>query len=104
MKKFIIKNHRILFYITWFLIGIVQAYASELMDDEAYYWLFSRYPDFGFFDHPPMIAFVIKAGYFFFQNELGVRLLFLLMNSLSLFIIENLLEKKNVFLFYGTSF
>ena len=101
MKKFIIKNHRILFYITWFLIGIVQAYTTELMDDEAYYWLYSQYPDFGYFDHPPMIAFVIKAGYFFFHNELGVRFFIVVFNTATVYIIQQLLQRKNDFLFYA---
>ena len=101
MKKFIIRNHRILFYITWFLIGIIQSYATELMDDEAYYWMYSRYPDFGYFDHPPMIAFVIKAGYFFFHNELGVRFFIVALNTATVYIIQQLLQRKNDFLYYA---
>jgi 4-amino-4-deoxy-L-arabinose transferase-like glycosyltransferase len=40
----------------------VMAAAIPLSADEAYYWLWSRYPDFGYFDHPPMIAWAIRAG------------------------------------------
>jgi len=35
MKNFAIKNHRILFYTTWFTIGIIQSCYTELMNDEA---------------------------------------------------------------------
>jgi len=39
-------------------------------------------------------------GHSVFHNELGVRLFFLLLNVLSLFLIERLIEKKGSFLFY----
>lgn len=32
-----------------------------LLPDEAYYWEWSRRLDFGYFDHPPMVALVIRA-------------------------------------------
>jgi 4-amino-4-deoxy-L-arabinose transferase-like glycosyltransferase len=45
-----------------------------LSADEAYYWLWSRHPDLGYFDHPPMIAWLIRAGTLAFGNTpLGVR-------------------------------
>jgi 4-amino-4-deoxy-L-arabinose transferase-like glycosyltransferase len=69
------KSYRLVFYYAWFFIGLIQAYATELLDDEAYYWVFSRFLDWGYFDHPPMTGLLIKAGYRIFQNELGVRLL-----------------------------
>ena len=30
--------------------------------DEVYYWLWSRHLAFGYYDHPPAIAYVIRAG------------------------------------------
>ena len=108
MKAFFQKNHRLVFYGVWLLLGLVQAGLTELQDDEAYYWVFSRYPDWGYFDHPPMIAVLVKMGYAIFPNELGVRLFPLLLNILSLVIIEKLTRKKNpclsgrqAFLFYA---
>jgi len=101
MKSFLQKHHRLVFYSSWIILGLVQSAFSELLDDEAYYWVYSRFPDWGYFDHPPMVAILIKIGYGIFKNELGVRLLFLLMNVLSLFIIEKLIGNKNPFLFYA---
>jgi hypothetical protein len=101
MNVFFQKNHRFLFYSTWIVFGIIQSTYTQLLDDEAYYWVYSKFLDWGYFDHPPMIAVLVKLGYGIFQNELGVRLLLLLMNVLSLLIIENILEGKNIFLFYG---
>ena len=103
MKLFLQKNHRLIFYGTWLLLGLMQAGLTELQDDEAYYWVFSRYLDWGYFDHPPMIAVLVKMGYAIFPNELGVRLFPLLLNILSLVIIEKLTGKKNPLLFYAIS-
>lgn len=101
MKSFLQKHHRLAFYSSWIVLGLIQSRFTELLDDEAYYWVYSKFLDWGYFDHPPMIAVLIKMGYAIFQNELGVRLFFLLLNILSLLIIEKLIDKKNPFLFYA---
>lgn len=100
MNNLLQKNHRLLFYGLWLLLGLIQSGLTELQDDEAYYWVYSRFLDWGYFDHPPMIAVLVKMGYAIFPNELGVRLFPLLLNILSLVIIEKLVDKKNPFLFY----
>ena len=51
----------------------------ELTFDEAYYTLWSRSLSFGYLDHPPMVAFLIRASTSLFGgSELGVRALSLL--------------------------
>ena len=46
----------------------------ELSFDEAYYALWSRALAFGYLDHPPMVAFLIRASTTLFGgSELGVR-------------------------------
>jgi hypothetical protein len=101
MRSLFQRHHRILFYSSWIILGLIQSRSTELLDDEAYYWVYSKFLNWGYFDHPPMVALLIKMGYSIFQNELGVRLFFLLLNVLSLFLIERLLEKKGSFLFYA---
>jgi 4-amino-4-deoxy-L-arabinose transferase-like glycosyltransferase len=100
VKIFFQKNHRLLFYTSWIILGLIQSRFTELLDDEAYYWVYSKFLDWGYFDHPPMTALLIKIGFSIFQNELGVRLLFLFLNVLSLLIIEKLIDKRDPFLFY----
>jgi hypothetical protein len=100
MKSFFQKHHRLLFYGCWILLGLIQSGLTELQDDEAYYWVYSRYPAWGYFDHPPMTGILIKMGYAIFPNELGVRLFPLLLNVLSLVIIEKLLRFRHPLLFY----
>ena len=45
-----------------------------LVPEEAYYWMYSQHPSLSYFDHPPMVAWVIGLGTGVFGNtEFGVR-------------------------------
>ena len=100
MYSFVKKNHRVLFFATWFILNLIQAYFTELLDDEAYYWVYSRFPAWGYFDHPPMIAVLIRAGYALFQNELGLRLFVVVLNTATIYLISLLLSNRNDKLFW----
>jgi dolichol-phosphate mannosyltransferase len=57
-----------------FVLRLVYAGSVELMPEEAYYWNYSRHLDFGYLDHPPMVAWLIRLGTDLFgQTEFGVR-------------------------------
>lgn len=101
MKNFIRQQARPLFYGTWFLLHLLQALFTELQDDEAYYWVYARFLDWGYFDHPPMVALLIKAGGAFFGRELGVRFFFVVLNTATLFLAETLTTGKDRLLFYA---
>ena len=46
-----------------------------LIPEEAYYWMYSRHLSFGYYEHPPMVALVIRLGTEIFgNNEFGVRI------------------------------
>ena len=93
------------FLIVWAGLNLLQAFLTPLNADEAYYWMYSQYLSWGFFDHPPMIALMIRTGDLFFHNELGVRFLMVLSQTGALFIIWKLIDKEkalntgSVFLF-----
>ncbi|MDO9340268.1 MAG: glycosyltransferase family 39 protein [Bacteroidales bacterium] len=93
------------FLIAWGILNFLQAFLTPLNNDEAYYWMYSKYLDWGYFDHPPMIALMIRTGYLFFHNELGVRLLVVLSQLAALLIIwlltdnEQRKKKGNILLF-----
>ena len=99
--NFISRNARPLFYATWFLLGLLQAAFTELQDDEAYYWVYARFLDWGYFDHPPLTAVLIRAGGYLFGGELGVRLFPLILNTATIAVTESLLQQKNRNLFYA---
>jgi 4-amino-4-deoxy-L-arabinose transferase-like glycosyltransferase len=64
-------------------VTVVRSYYASVLAlsaDEAYYWQWSRHLAWGYFDHPPMIAYVIAAGTRIAGvNPLGVRLLSVIM-------------------------
>jgi dolichol-phosphate mannosyltransferase len=56
------------------VLRLVYAGSVEMMPEEAYYWSYSRHLDFGYLDHPPMVAWLIRLGTALFgQTEFGVR-------------------------------
>ena len=56
------------------LLRAVMAAKLPLSADEAYYWLWSKHLAAGYFDHPPMIAWLIHAGTAVFgDTPWGVR-------------------------------
>lgn len=63
----------------WTLINLLQAGLTELDPDEAYYWMYSHALDWGYFDHPPAVAVLIRFGTALFTGELGVRLMTVLL-------------------------
>jgi Dolichyl-phosphate-mannose-protein mannosyltransferase len=46
----------------WLALNCVQAAFTNLAFDEAYYWLYSNHLDWGYFDHPPMTALLVRLG------------------------------------------
>ena len=62
----------------------------ELAHDEAYYWLYSRHLDWGFFDHPPFVGVIIKIFSFLPHSEFAVRIGFILLQFGSLLILLKL--------------
>ncbi|MGD0649989.1 MAG: glycosyltransferase family 39 protein [Verrucomicrobiia bacterium] len=48
---------------------------AELLPEEAYYWTYLQHPALSYYDHPPMVAWVIALGTALLgDTELGVRL------------------------------
>ncbi len=57
------------------LLRLVYLGNIELIQEEAYYWNYSRHMAAGYLDHPPVIALLIGLGTEIFgNNEFGVRL------------------------------
>src|ERR1700749_3202797 len=55
-------------------LRLVAAAWTPLTFDEAYYWLWSKHLAGGYYDHPPMVALVIRAGTMIAgDTELGGR-------------------------------
>jgi len=97
-----IQNQRIrwIFYSLWVVLGVVQAYFTEISSDEAYYWRYAQDLQWGYFDHPPMIALLIKLGEHIFNGVLGVRILILVLNTATIFLLEKLSRPQSISIYY----
>ncbi|WP_430406423.1 ArnT family glycosyltransferase [Fluviicola sp.] len=85
---------------SWMIVNLIQAAFTGLANDEAYYWMYSKNIDYGYFDHPPAIALLIKAGFAVFQNELGLRCMVVLMGTLFIWFTFLLTNRRNFPLFF----
>ena len=71
-------THRL---VLWLIFGfgiahLVYASMVGLAGDEAYYWQWSRWPAWGYYDHPPMVAALIAIGTGIAgDNEFGLRVM-----------------------------
>jgi hypothetical protein len=70
----------------WWFVNLWQAASTELANDEAYYVMFSERLAWGYFDHPPVTALLVRLGSFL-GGTLGVRLFFTLLQPLYLYIL-----------------
>lgn len=56
------------------VVRLLLAGGLVLLPEEAYYWMYSKYPAWGYFDHPPVVAWLISMGTAVFgHTEFGVR-------------------------------
>ncbi|WP_159008841.1 glycosyltransferase family 39 protein [Bradyrhizobium sp. S69] len=62
------------------VLRLVAAALTPLTFDEAYYWMWSKHLAGGYYDHPPMVAVVIRLGTLIAgDSEFGVRLVSILL-------------------------
>lgn len=92
---------RFIFYFLWLSTLLLQAFCVELRGDEAYYWMYAKNLAWGYFDHPPVTALFIKAGYLLVKNELGVRLFFVFLCTATIWILEKLIQPQDLKLYYA---
>lgn len=61
------------------LLRLVSAACAPLSPDESYYWLWAQHPAWGYYDHPPMVAWWIMVSTSVFgHSAFAVRLPFVL--------------------------
>jgi len=87
------------------IFNIISNHFIKFYSDETYYWIWSKKLDFSYFDHPPMIAYIIKLTTLFSDDPLFVRLGAALMVSGSAYILYLLAkrmfdEKTAIYTFY----
>ncbi len=92
----------------YFLLGLIVLIPNlvtsafvELSYDEAYYWLYSENLAWGYFDHPPLVALMIKLGTLILgKTELGVRLFANILMTVAGVLMWRMTERKNIYSFF----
>lgn len=73
-----------LFYILltlWVIADLLVAVFTPIHADEAYYALYGQHLDWGYFDHPPMVALLTDASSALFKGNLSIRFLTVLLHG-----------------------
>jgi Dolichyl-phosphate-mannose-protein mannosyltransferase len=79
----------------WLVVVLLQAVLTPIHSDEAYYWMYAQHLDWGYFDHPPAVAFLIWCGSSVLPGILGVRLGTVVVHFATLYLLYDLVGKRN---------
>src|SRR5690606_35351211 len=76
------------------VLRLALAASLPLVADEAYYWEWSRHLAYGYFDHPPAIAWLLAFGTALFgDTPLGVRFFPVLCGAVAAFALADIDER-----------
>ena len=77
-----------------FVLNLLQSYFTPLIFDEAYYWHYAKNLTWGYFDHPPLVALLVRLSSFFFDGELGVRFMSCILSTGTIFILWSMIDSS----------
>lgn len=92
------KTNRIAFILGISLVAkLALAYFIPVFADEAYYYIWSLRPQLSYFDHPPLVSWLIALGHFFLPegNPLSLRISFILASFFTSLVWLRILKNKN---------
>jgi hypothetical protein len=93
-KLFGLPRQAAFFLLFWFVLNLLHVSLMELTSDEGYYWFYAQHLQWGYYDHPPMIAAMIKFGSLIFPGELGVRFFNVVFSTAGLYLFFRLLPEQ----------
>ncbi len=89
-----LRRHTLAIILGATALRLVLAAWLPLVADEAYYWEWSRRLSFGYFDHPPVIAWLVAHGTAVFgDSTLGVRFFPVLCGAIAAFALADVAER-----------
>jgi hypothetical protein len=62
-------------------IKLLLAWVLPMSGDEAYFVVWAKHPDFGFYDHPPMVGWLLQLLLYFGSSEVVLRLPAILLST-----------------------
>jgi hypothetical protein len=84
-----------LYLLIWVLADLVQALFTNMHADEAYYALYGQFLDWGYYDHPPMVALLTYLSHFVGVGALSVRFCTVLLHGATLWLVWKTLSRVN---------
>ena len=63
-------------------IKFVLAWIIPMSGDEAYFIVWAKHPDFGFYDHPPMVGWLLQLMLYLGSSEVVIRIPAILLSTL----------------------
>lgn len=88
-----------LFYILlilWVIADLFLAAFTPVHADEAYYALFGQHLDWGYYDHPPMVALLTALSSAFFKGNLSIRFATALLHGGTVWLVWKTLPHKSL--------
>lgn len=100
-----------LFYILlaiWILADLLQAIVTPVHADEAYYALYGQFLDWGYYDHPPMVALLTALSNALFKGNLSIRFATVLLHGGTVWLVwktlpHKIVTNKDVWTFFAIS-
>ena len=98
LKQFIIRQEWKKLFVfllsLWLGLNFFQALFTEVMEDEAYYYLYGQNLAWGYFDHPPMVALMTWLSALLGKGNLSIRLVTVFIQLITLVVIWKLIDEK----------
>lgn len=94
LQRFLFSGRFYPFAIVWFVVQTLQAMLTPIHSDEAYYRMYALHLDWGYFDHPPLVALGIALGSWL-PGTLGVRFATLFLQYGTLWLLFDLIRLRS---------
>lgn len=83
-----------IYLLIWICVDFLQAIFTEIHADEAYYALYGQFLDWGYYDHPPMVAVLTYLSGLFCKGNLSVRFFTVLLHGGTIWLVWKTIHDK----------
>ena len=96
----------IVLLLLWLLLNLIQAALTGVIYDESYYFHYSRNLDWGYYDHPPVVALMVRLSSLLFDGGLSVRFVTVVLQVFTIALIwktadDQLVHNNNLIRFFA---
>jgi hypothetical protein len=84
-----------LFLLVWMCLNLLQSVFTEILSDEAYYYMYGENLSWGYFDHPPMVGVMTYLSRLLFDGNLAVRFAAVILQLFTIVVIWKILADRS---------